>query len=241
MRGRRHIAIARHGAQTIARYCVAAALALIAGGGCMTPQQHLLFSLLPDGTIPMLLSHLERVEDSNRKKIAEFEKRNDWDGLAKFAEENIQLDKANAHWWIIAGYAYSKAGQRERSVRSFSEAVRMSPDDMVGWNLLIEEYRTMGQPDRALQIANRALNVRTDVPETWYLTGETYSDLRRYEPASNAYGTALKLDENHTRAWLGLGKVYARLGRTAELKQVTDTLQKLDPERARELAAFQPK
>jgi tetratricopeptide (TPR) repeat protein len=103
----------------------------------------LLLSLLPDGTIP----------------VAEFEQRRDGDGLALFAEESVNLDTSNSDRWIVAGYAYSQGGRREQAIACYSEAVRMTPEDALGWNLLANSYRLDAQPERALQIVNRALNV----------------------------------------------------------------------------------
>lgn len=224
---------------TGARHIIAAAFAALVCNAC-TPQQQLLMYLIPDGTIPILLSHFERVDDTNRRRIAEFEQRRDWDGLARFAEENVKNDKSNSDWWIIAGYAYSQSGQRKRAIESYGEAVRLSPDEMLGWNLLAQEWRSAGQPDRALQIANRALNVKNDSPATWFLVGEANSDLGRLEPAVSAYREAIKLNERFAPAWLGLGKAYARLGRPNEKRQTEQALERLDPALAKELAAFTP-
>jgi tetratricopeptide (TPR) repeat protein len=222
------------------RHIIAVTFAIALCTAC-TPYQQLLFSLVPDGTIPMLLSHFERVDDTNRRRVMEFEQRKDWDGLAKFAEEHLKAEKSNSDWWTIAGYAYSQAGNYKRAIECYGEAVRLTPDDMVAWNLLAQSYRSAGQPERALQIANRALNIKSDSSQTWYLVGELNGDLGRYVPAANAYGESIKLDEGFAPAWLGLGKVYARLGRTAELKKVAETLRQLDPALARELAAFTAK
>src|SRR5262245_18260075 len=92
-----------------------AAILSLAWLGC-TPQQQLLMSLLPDGTIPVFLSNFAQVDDTNRRRIAEFEQRRDWDGLAHFAEENVKLDKANSDWWVVAGYAYSQRGKRKQAI-----------------------------------------------------------------------------------------------------------------------------
>jgi tetratricopeptide (TPR) repeat protein len=217
----------------------AVAILAIALAAC-TPQQQLLFGLLPDGTIPALLSHFERMEDTNRRRVIELEQRKDWDGLVKFAEENIAKDKLNSDWWIVAGYAHSQADRLKRAIECYAEAVRLSPDEMMAWNLLAQTYRSAGQPDRALQIANRALNVNNRSPGTWFLVGELNSDLGRHEPAVKAYREAIQLDERFAPAWLGLGKAYARLGRANERSQVAQALEKLDPAMAKELAAFQP-
>jgi len=204
--------------------------------GC-TPPQQLLMSLLPDGTIPVFLSNFQRVDDTNRRRIAEFEQRRDWDGLAHFAEENVKLDKTNSDWWIVAGYAYSQGGKRKQAIASYNEAVRITPEDALGWNLLANSYRLDGQPERALQVVARALNVNRETPATWTLQGEILSDLNRFEPATASYGEALKLDQRFALAWLGIGKAYARLGKNAELKEAARTLEKLDPALARELAS----
>lgn len=218
------------------RELIAAAFVLVAFAAC-TPQQQLLMNLLPDGTIPVLLSNFQHVGDTNRRRIAEFEQRRDWDGLAKFAEENIKLDKSNADWWLVAGYAYSQSAQRRRAIECYGEVVRLSPEDALGWNLLAQSYRLSGQPERAMQIVDRALNVKQDSPATWFMQGEIYSDMGRFESAIAGYREAIKLDKRFDQAWLGLGKAYARLGWTKELKQVSEALEKLNPAMARELAA----
>lgn len=111
---------------------VAGFLALAALTGGCTPEQQLLLSLLPDGTIPVLLSHFDQVDDTNRRRVAEFEQRRDWDGLARFAEENLKRDPANSDWWLVAGYAHSQAGNRRRAIECYSEVVRLSPEDDLG-------------------------------------------------------------------------------------------------------------
>lgn len=227
--------------EAVIRRVVAAAFAALCAG--CTPQQQLLMSLLPDGTIPVLLSHFEKVDDTNRRRIAEFEQRRDWEGLARFAEENVKQDRLNGDWWIVAGYAYSQAGQRKRAIECYNEVVRLVPEDALGWNLLAQSYRFDRQPERALQVVNRALNVSRETPPTWILQGDIYSDLGRFEPAVRSYQEALKLDQRYGQAWLGMGKAYARLGRNAEVREVAKVLEKLDPAMARELAAstsYQP-
>ena len=146
------------------------AILVLACSAC-TPQAQLLMSLIPDGTIPVLLGQFERIEDKNRRHISELEQRRDWDGLVQFAEENIKLDRANSDWWIVAGYAHAQKGDRKRASEAYAEAVRITPDDMLAWNLLAQSYRLSGQSERAVQTAIRALNVNRETPETWFVLG----------------------------------------------------------------------
>jgi tetratricopeptide (TPR) repeat protein len=217
---------------------IVAALLAVACCAC-TPQAQILMSLIPDGTVPVLLSHFDKLEDANRRRVAELEQRRDWSGLAKLAEDNIKIDATNSDWWIVAGYAYAQLGDRKRASECYAEVVRLTPDDMLGWSLLTQSYRLGGQPERAVQSANRALNVRRDSAEVWYLLGESYSDLGRLELAVKSYREALQLEDRFDYAWFGLGKAYARLGRDAEMKQAIKALGQINPAMAKELAAQQ--
>lgn len=214
-------------------------LALAALLGC-TVAQGLLLSATPDGTASILMSHLQGMEEGNRKRVAELEARKDWDGLTKLAMENLAKDRNNSSWWIVAGYAYSQAGRHALAIESYTEVVRLAPDEMLSWNLLAQSYRDAKQPARAVQTLTNALRVRQGNAETWFLLGESYSDLDRDLPAAAAYREAVQLNSELPRAWFGLGRAYARLGRRAEYEQALKSLERLDASLAKELAELRP-
>jgi len=220
-----------------AALCAVVALAALAA---CTPQTALLASLIPDGTVSILASHLKGEEESNRKRVAELEARGDWDGLAKLAEENLAKDRNNADWWTVAGYAYSRAGRHQRASECYYEVVRLAPDDMTGWTMLAQSYRDAKQPLRAVQTLNNAHRVRPGTAETWFLLGESYSDLDRDLPAASAYREAVQKNSEFARAWFGLGRAYARLGRRAEFEQALKRLEPLNAPLAKELAELRP-
>jgi tetratricopeptide (TPR) repeat protein len=206
-----------------------AAVAALAALAACTPGQHLLISLLPDGTIPILLSHLERESDINRRRVAELEQAADWDGLAKFADDNIAKDRNNASWWLVAGYAHSRQKKHARAIACFQEIVRLEPDAADGWNFLGQEYRAAGEAQRAVEVLSRALTILRDAPVTLLLLGESYSDLNRFEAAARAYRQALDLDAGLTPAWIGLARSHIRLGRHAEAESIARAAEKSDP------------
>lgn len=228
-----------HSCRAASLRTLGAVLALAALSAC-TPQAALVWSLVPDGTVSVLLSHLEKEEDGNRKRILQLEARNDWDGIAKFAEENLAKDRNNADWWFIAGYAHSEAGRHQRAIECYSEMVRLAPDDMLGSSALAQSYRNAKQPLRAVQTLNNAHRVRKGTPATYFLLGESYSDLDRDLPAAAAYREAIQLDGEFAKAWFSLGRAYARLGRTADYEAALKTLGKLNPALAKELAELRP-
>jgi len=205
-----------------------------------TPHTAALFSLLPDGTIPILLSHVQGMDESNQKRVAELEARKDWEGLTKLAEENLARDRHISEWWIVAGYAHSQAGRHQRASECYGEVVRLAPDEMLGWNLLAQSYRDAKQPLRAVQTLTNAHRVRQGTAESWFLLGESYSDLDRDLPAASAYREAVQQNGEFARAWFGLGRAYARLGRRAEFEQALKILEQLNAPLAKELAELRP-
>ena len=214
-------------------------LALTALSAC-TPQAALISSLIPDGTMAVLLSHLQKEEEGNRRRILEMAERKDWDGIAKFADENLAKDRNNPDWWFVAGYAHSEAGRNQRAIECFSEMVRLAPDDMLGSDALAQSYRNAKQPLRAVQTLNNALRANKGTAASYFLLGESYSDLDRDLPAIAAYREAIQMDGEFAKAWLGLGRASARLGRTADYEAALKTLGKLSPALAKELAELRP-
>jgi len=205
-----------------------------------TPQMQAVLAILPDGTFPALLGHMERVEDVNRKRIAELEARGDWEGLSRFADDNIAKDRSNAEWYLVAGYAYSQGKQHARAIERYSEAVRLEPDDAMGWTLLARAQRAAGQPERAVRTLESALLMTRESPPVFNELGDSYSALGRYDRALPAYESALKLEPRYAEAWLGAGRAFLQLRRVDEARKVVERLQALDPARAAELRAQLP-
>jgi tetratricopeptide (TPR) repeat protein len=196
----------QHGLTAIKAF--AAMLACTALTACTTAGQ-VLFSLLPDGTVPVLLSNFERESDTNRRRVAELERAGDWAGLAKFADENLEKDKVNTGWWMVAGYAHSRLTNYARAVECYREVIRLEPDSAAGWNLLAQTLR--------------------ESAVTLLLLGESHSDLGEFAQAVRPYRQALDIDGGLSPAWTGLARAYIRLGQLGEAESIARSLDRTDP------------
>lgn len=214
-----------------------AAAALLLSAAC-TPQQALISALVPDGTLSVLLGHMQGVPDANRQRVAELEKKGDWAGLAKFAEDNIAKDPFSSEWRVVAGYAHSQLRDYPKAIAHFSELVRMTPDDAAGYHFLAEAQRAAGQSDRAVNTLERALLVVRESPVTFQLLGEANSDLARYLPAATAYRRALAIDPKFDEAWFGLGRASLRLARNSDAREALRALEQMRSPRAAQLRAM---
>ena len=223
-------------------YCFSAAMArrllacvfAVLSAGC-TPQQMLMQALIPDGTASMLLSHLQTVEDGNRRRVIDLEQKGDWAGLSRFADTNIATDPFSPEWRMIGGYAQLQLRDYSKAMAYFSEMIRLAPDDATGYHFLAETQRAAGQPQRAVATLERALLVVRESPLTHQLLGEAYSDLGRYRPAAESYNRSLALDPVQADAWFGVGRASVQLGRAADARDALTELERLRSPRAAEL------
>lgn len=213
---------------------VAVAVAILLAG--CTPHANLLMALVPDGTIPTVLGNLQGVADANRQRIVELESRGDWEGLAKFADDNLAKDRFNADWWFVAGYARTQLKQHARAVDAYGETVRIDPQNAMGWHALAQAYRNDSRSDRAVRVLEQYALVHRDSPMTLYLLGESLSDLKRWPEAAKVYRELLNLDGRLAEAWFGLGRAQARLGRAKEAREALSVLEQSAPHYAAALA-----
>lgn len=202
--------------------------------GC-TPQQMLMQALIPDGTASMLLSHLQHVEDVNRRRIIELEQQRDWAGLAKFADANIAGDPFSPEWRMVGGYAQLQLRDYPRATVYFSDMVRLAPDDAAGYHFLAETQRAAGQPQRAVATLERALLVVRESALTHQLLGATYADLGLSRRAAESWRRALAIDPQLAEAWFGLGRASLQLGRGADTQEALAALEQMRSPRAAEL------
>lgn len=230
----------------IARGLVAAAL-LVLAAGC-TPQAQLLAAVapymvnfIPLETMATVMSNLKGVDGKNQKRLDELMTKGDWEGVARFAEDNIAKERRIADWWIVAGLAYAQMGQYQKASERFAEAVRLEPGDMENRNLLALSQRLAGDPQRALKTLNEALRVNQESADTYYLVGECFMDLKQPAKAAAAYERAVALEPQSAEALYGLGLAYAETGRTADVQMVAKQLRQVQPALAAKLAAVTPR
>jgi cytochrome c-type biogenesis protein CcmH/NrfG len=201
------------------------ASALLAGllAGCAGP-----LAFVP--ITPLLSAALStRSEDSRTGElIAELQKKGDWAGIARFAQDRLLREPSNANWWVTLGYALLQQGQYHDATLALTRATQANPEDIDGWNLLAEAQRRAGQPGASARTLERAVSVDPTSQVTRYLMGEAYRENGDPLRAEAAYRQALQLAPDMALAWLGLGGVLIQTGTTDELDAITRNLQRLD-------------
>lgn len=200
----------------------AAALAVLLAG-CAGP-----LAFVP--ITPLLSAALSsRGEDTRTGElIAGLQKKGDWAGIARFAQDRLTRDPSNANGWITLGYALLQQGQYRDAMLALTRATQANPEDIDGWNLLAEAQRRAGQPGTSARTLERAASVDPTSPVTRYLLGEAYREDGDPQRAEAAYRQALQMAPDMALAWFGLGSVLIQIGTTDDLDVITRTLQRLD-------------
>ncbi len=174
-------------------------------------------------------------DDSTAKQIVEFETKQDWEGLSKFALLHIERDPQDVDWWVILAFARIQQKEYKVAIDILNRAITRSPEDVDPRNLLGEALRLSGDPVRAAQVLERAITINSNTPATFFLLGEAYRDDNRLERAKDAYRDAVRIDPEFSPAWQGLAGVLARTGPRADFEEAITQLMRLEPAIAKQI------
>ena len=187
---------------------------------------------------PLLSSALaSRGEDSQSAAlITEMQKKGDWPGLAKFAQDRLLKDPSNGNLWVMLGYALVQQSRYPDAIQALIRAVAINPEDVDGWNILADAQRRAGQPGASSRTLQRAAALDPTSAVTRYLMGEAFKENGEPDRAEEAFRDALKISPDLALAWFGLGELLLRSGSPGDLDLVAENLVHLDPKLAKEFS-----
>ena len=170
-----------------------------------------------------------------RQQVAELNRKQDWTGLVRFAEEQQRRDPEDSDWGVIAGYAWLRNRDYPKAVAVLSRVTQRNPEDVGAWNLLGESQRRSGQPGQAARTLEYASTVGRSSFVTFFLLGEAYRETGRLDRAIAAYRESVAREPAFGRAWFELGSAQAHLGERKDAGFSLEQLQRIDPGLAEQL------
>lgn len=170
-----------------------------------------------------------------RNLVTELNRKQDWDGLLRYALAVLHQNPGGSDGGVLASYAWLRLGDTSKAIASLSQVVRQNPEDIAAWNLLGEAQRRAGQPGQAVRTLERASIVGRTSYVTFFFLGEAYRDAQRLDLAIPAYREATRLEPEFAQAWFELGAVCVRTGDRNEVAAALERLKTLDPVLAAEL------
>ncbi len=210
------------------------AIVALAVAGCTLPQQ-ILWSLLPDETIPILFANLKGLETPVQERLLELERKQDWSGILVMADEALAKDSRSPEWWFVKGHVLAQLTRWPEAASAYAEALQFNPLELDGWFRLARAQQLSGHKDHAINTLERSLQVSRESSTTFFLLGELHRELENPRAAVPAYREALRLQPDLPGAWYGLGLIAGAEGRLDERDAIIERLRTLAPELAKQL------
>lgn len=114
----------------------------------------------------------------------------------------------------LYGAIYSKKGDLEKAISSYSYAVRLNPSYDEAYNNLGIAYHKKGDPEAAIAQFEKALTIKPNFPEVYNNLGNALNDLGKLNSAKNNYLKAIQLAPKFYQAHNNLAIL---LGKTNQL------------------------
>jgi tetratricopeptide (TPR) repeat protein len=110
------------------------------------------------------------------------------------------------------GYLYYLLDEYTQSLSDLSEAIRLVPEEAIGWTVRGETNRRMKRYEEALTDLTRSIELKPDYEWNIASRGGIYQQMKRYEEALTDLTRAIELKPDYIWAIASRGETYRRLG-----------------------------
>ena len=139
-------------------------------------------------------------------------------------------DRPESHLnWGIIHMMHDFAGERNRILASFREAIKLKPDYAEAWYEWGGVNFRMGEYDDATRMFRHAIQINHDYEEAWFYLGCAYYQQKKYDEAVDATRLAIKLNPKHAEPWNLLGGIYRDQGKFEDAEAAYRHVLTIDP------------
>ncbi|HKG20685.1 MAG TPA: tetratricopeptide repeat protein [Blastocatellia bacterium] len=110
------------------------------------------------------------------------------------------------------GLSYYEAGEFEKAIEAYKQALKLRPDSQELYYHLGMAYSSLGRYKEAVEAYNNAIRIKPDYAAAYYNLGHAHSNLNQHDKAVKVFRLALQHDPNNVDAYLALGDAYADSG-----------------------------
>ena len=191
-----------------------------AGGGLLAPlaeRQEATDGAYRGEVVPYYPSPWPQSSDNDLHAAAAqvIEKSNLEEGTRRLSADIEKYRPANAEFYLLLADAWREAGQMEKALLQYAEALRRDPSLVAARLQLGSALRLARQPDRAVEVLQAALAAAPDRAAGWYELGLAQIEQGKPEEAVAALEKALAIDPEMPEAHNTLGGLRLARGDTA--------------------------
>ncbi len=131
--------------------------------------------------------------------------------------------------WFKKGVDYEKAGQSEKAIEAYKNALEEAPYDPWIWINMGVSYQRLNMTEEALKCYDRAIELYPIDADAWSNKAIALRILGRIEEAIECYDRALEIDPGDAGIWSNKGVALRALGRLREAIECYDRALEIDP------------
>ncbi|MDX1429088.1 MAG: tetratricopeptide repeat protein [Rhodothermales bacterium] len=147
--------------------------------------------------------------------------------------EGIAAGLIDDPWTLYRiGESYGKAGNVQKSIEYFEQAVSLAPDHLQFRTRLATTYTADRQLERAVQMFDSILTDHPKWAEAYNNRGFAFALLGDFERAEADFEQSISLDPDFEQALGNLASLYANTSRSEEARKYLERLMKIDPDNA---------
>jgi tetratricopeptide (TPR) repeat protein len=178
---------------------------------------------------PIIAAVASTLDQRSARLIAELEQKQDWPGLLKLAQAQLQREPDRAEWWALQGYALARQGLHSEAIASYERALRISPEEEHIWLALGQSQSELGRPEQAAKTYKQALRYRPESAPAYLALAELYRRQGQLDLAIYNYRECVRYQPESEQAWYGLAVSYHLGGQRDRRDQALKGLRKLAP------------
>jgi tetratricopeptide (TPR) repeat protein len=133
-------------------------------------------------------------------------------------------DPRGVRSWLDAGIAAHQAGDLDRAVSMYRQALALAPDNGPALNLLGSGLLQAGEPVEAVEYLERAANRQRDNAELLANLAQCYLALQRHDKAFETFRRASRLDPKASQFQVGAAAALALQGKLADAEAILQRL-----------------
>jgi len=133
-----------------------------------------------------------------------------------FFEKAVSLDARDTHSLVNLAFSYDKAGNPERALETYRQALEINPSLTDAWNKAGNILTRAGRFDEAVQMYDKGISI--DPGNAFILNNKGYSLYLagNYPDALESLQKAVILNPEYKSAWKNLGDVFKAMGRLTD-------------------------
>jgi tetratricopeptide (TPR) repeat protein len=143
---------------------------------------------------------------------------------------SVLHDKKNTPEDLIRlGEDMANAKRYDDALTLFENALKIDPDNDIGWGDKALILDKQGKTDEALISFSKALSINPKNAITWHNKGLSLLRIKRLKESIDCFDMALKLDQKYAKAYYNKGRALEMLGDRSNAQLCLNKSRRLDP------------